>query len=393
VRRHQLTYAQNGLHWNLISFIFKERVMSHRLRFVRLIVAVVLALFIGVTLAGAFAEEPLGFRDDGATYPTPPEISTVHDDMTFVLALAAGFSITDAHTLRIWNQLTDSEILTGTRVYSNGIGGVFPPEPNPDMICAGVIHNTDIWPRWQDMTISTSVTSRFGPYSPYFHFPHIDGPRAPLEIDTMHDWAWGLTTTLAAYEAYAWGKPGALNSTVMQATCRYTRTTAITTSIPAGSLPAFATYLHSLADGYSHRDCIAAMDALGMPWATHTTPEIDGSVPACDYHPHTPTSDDVHGREFFTYTDSIRTEEALRHVYLELAARSRAREGVYFPIDLNTPISGAQTLSETIAIFVHTWKFDQADQRRAYADALIAQLTALPRALLYRLWLPVVLKS
>jgi hypothetical protein len=94
--------------------------MLNHLRFVRVSVAVVLALFIGVTLVGAFAEEPLGFRDDGTTSPTPPEISTVHDDMTFVLALAAGFSITDAHTLRIWNQLTDSEILTGTRVYSNG---------------------------------------------------------------------------------------------------------------------------------------------------------------------------------------------------------------------------------------------------------------------------------
>ncbi len=366
--------------------------MSNRLRIVRVIVALVLALFIGVTLVGAFAEEPLGFRDAGATYPTPPEVSTVHDDMTFVLALAAGFSITDAHTLRIWDQLTDSEILTGSRVYSNGLGGAFPPVPDADVICAGKIHSADIWPRWQDMTISTSVTSRFGPYSPYFHFPHISGPRAPYEIGALHDWAWGLTNTLAAYEAYAWGKPGLQNSTVMQATCRYTHTTAITTSIPAGSLPAFATYLHSLADGYSHRDCIATMDGLGMPWATHTTPEIDGSYPACDYHPRTPQSDDVHGREFFTYTDSIRTEEALRHVYRELAARSRTREGVYVPLDLSTPISGAQTLSETIGIFVHTWDFNQADQRRAYADTLVAKLATLPRTPQCRVWLPVALK-
>src|SRR5512147_625718 len=83
----------------------------------RLILAIGLALIGGVTIAGAFAEEPLGWRDPatGLTYDGV-EISTVHDDMTYVLALAAGFTITDAKTLQTWNQLVDSEALPGAVV-------------------------------------------------------------------------------------------------------------------------------------------------------------------------------------------------------------------------------------------------------------------------------------
>lgn len=366
------------------------QILFSRVRVLRVLLVLSLAVLCGVTLVFAFAEEPLGFREDGLTFPTPPETSTVHDDMTFVLALAAGFSVTDAHTLRIWNQLTDSEQLSGTHVYSNGVGGAFYTPPNSQTICGGlaITHSQVIWPRNQDMTISTSITSRFSPYSPYFHFPHLDGPRAAGEIGTLRAWGWGSAGSLMAYEAYAWGRDGVANSTVLQATCRYTRTAVITTGIPAGSLPAFATYLHTLADGYSHRDCIAALDALGLPWSTHTTPPIDESVPACDYYPKSPAADDVHGREFYTYTDSLRTTEALRHVYLELAARSLGREGVYAPLGLDTPISGTQTLSDTIGIFVHTWDFEQPQARRAYADALAQQLTALPRAPIRRVNLP-----
>ena len=361
----------------------------------RLMLAIGLALIGGVTIAGAFAEEPLGWRDPatGLTYDGV-EISTVHDDMTYVLALAAGFTITDAKTLQTWNQLVDSEALPGAVVsYTNG-GGAFYTTPNSQTICGGlpITHSQVIWPRWGDVTITNSVTTRFGPYSPFFHFPHIQGPRAASEIGALRDWGWGFTITLNAYEAYAWGLPGVPNSTVMQATCRYTRTAIASTTIPAGSLAAFGTYLHSLADGYSHLDCITALDAISMPWATHTTPEIDGSYPACDYHPRTPTADDVHGREFFTYTDSIRTVDALRHVYTELAARSLGREGVYAPIGLDTIVSGTQTLSDTLAAFVHTWDFDQPKARRDYADQLAVKILGLTRTSIKRVYLPVSLK-
>ncbi len=352
----------------------------------------VVGLAAGAPLVGGFAEESLGWRDPatGVTHLTPPEISTVHDDLTYVLALAAGFSITDSQTLQIWDQLTDSELLPGAVVsYTNG-GGTYPPVVNSGDpgVCTGVLpinRSKLIWPMPERMTVTDSVTSRYNVYTPFFHFPHQNAN----DIGALHDWAWGITTTLRAYEAYAWGNTA--DQTVMGAKCLYTRTSTINTPVTmaAGSLPAFATYLHSLADSYSHKDCIAAMDAMGMPWATHTTPPIDVSVPACDYHPNTPTADDVHGREFYTYTDSIRTDEAIHAVYAELTARSLQREGVYFPLGLNAALSGTQTLSDTLSVFVHQWTYDQPGNRRAYADALAAAVLSVRQAR-QQLWLPVI---
>jgi hypothetical protein len=234
------------------------------------------------------------------------KVSTIHDDLTYALALAAGFDITDSITLQIWNQLVDSEQLgPGAAVsYTNCGGGAFYPTPDPSVVCPSGPNCTHaIWPQWSRMTeSSTCVTSRYGPYSPFFHFPHRSGPLQARDIGALHDWAWGITNTLTAYEVYAWRRP--LSLTAMQTNYRYTRTAVITTGMAAGSLEAFATYQHSLADAYSHQDCVAAMDALGMPWATHTITQFgDPSVPACNYNPLNYSSTDVHG-EFFTYTDS-----------------------------------------------------------------------------------------
>jgi len=357
----------------------------------RLIITIGVALTIGVAIAAAFAEEPVGWRDPatGLTYDAV-DVSTVHDDMTYVLALAAGFDITQARTLQTWDQLVDSEALPGAVVsYTNG-GGAFYTVPNSQTICGGnaITHSQVIWPRWDSLTVADSITSRYGPYMPFFHFPHISGTLATRDIGALHDWAWGLTNTLVAYEAYAWGLPGQLNSTVMKATCRYTRTALITTTIPAGSLAAFGTYIHTLADGYSHLDCITVMDELGMPFPTHTTPEIDGSYPACDYHPRNIQSDDVHGREFYTYTDSLRTDLALRAVYAQLVARSLAGDGRYPPLDLNAPVSSTATFSQALSTFVHQWDFNHAAERRAFADNL-AQLVLRQR---HRIYLPLMLK-
>jgi hypothetical protein len=355
----------------------------------RLIIPIVLAILTGAALVCAFAEEPLGFRDPatGITYDTNegyPEINTLHDDLTYALALAAGFTITDAQTLQIWNQLVDSEALPGTVVsYTNG-GGAFYPTPEPPTVCASPPYVPVAWPRWDDMVVSTSVTSRFGPYSPFFHFPHKNGPLAERDIGALRAWGWGQTDTLVGYEAYAWG-----GATVMLATCRYTRTAVITTNIEAGSLPAFATYLHSLADAYSHQDCIDVMDGLGMPWATHTTV----SHTACLYHPQTPQSDDVHGREYLTYTESYtHTDPAIRAVYTELVSRSLQREGQFYPISLDAIISGAQTLSDTLYAFVHNWDYRQPASRRDYADSLADRILA-QRAPMRRIYLPVVLRQ
>ncbi len=362
-------------------------------RLVRLCLAVGVAFTAGTALAWAFAEEPITFRDPYSGQMFDEEISTIHDDLTYVLALAAGFSSHDANILRIWNQLTDSEALgpgdaiSYTNAYS-GPGSVFAPPPDPDLVCRGKIHTTAIWPRPADMVISTSVTSRFGPYSPFFHFPHQNGQ----ELGALHDWGWGLTTELIGYEAYAWGAPADL--TVLRADCLYTRTAVITTPVAAGSLEAFAIYLHALADSYSHQACIAALDSLGMPWATHTTPPLDQSVPECDYHPRTPTADDVHGREFYTYTDALRTDAAVQHLYRELTARSEQDRREFVPLALETPlvgIAGSPTLSQTLAAFVHTWDFEHAAERRAYADQLAAAILA-QRQPRHRAYLPMALR-
>jgi len=345
-----------------------------------------LILLAGAGLVRAFAEEPLFFRDPYTGQTTDEEISTIHDDLTYVLALAAGFSVTDSQTLQIWDQLVDSEALgPGDAIsYANG-GGSFYPAPDPDDVCRGKIHSHVIWPRWDDVVISTSVTSRFGPYSPFFHFPHQNAQ----ELGALREWGWGRVDQLVGYEAYAWGGPADL--TVVRAACRYTRTAIIDTGMAAGSLEAFATYLHALADSYSHLDCITAMDGLGLPWATHTTPPIDASVPACDYHPKTPTADDVHGREFYTYTDSLRTDAAIQQVYGELVARSLAAEGQYYPFALETPVvgvDGVATLGEALQAFVHDWDFEQAANRRAYADQIAAAVLT-QRQPMRRAYLPV----
>lgn len=97
----------------------------------------------------------------------------------------------------------------------------------------------------------------------------------------------------------------------------------------------------------------------------------------------------MHGREFYTYTDSMRTDLALRAVYAQLVARSLTHEGVYPPLDLNAPISSTATFSEALSTFVHQWDFTQATARRAFADNL-AQLVLIQRQ---RVFLPLVLSE
>ncbi len=368
--------------------------MLKRCHLIRLMLAVAFALIAGVAIIWAFAEEPIGWRDPatGVEYPGV-EISTLHDDLTYALALAAGFSITDARTMQVWDQLTDSEALPGAVVsYTNG-GGAFPPAPDPDAVCGSAPHSTLIWPRWNDMTVSTSVTSRYGPYSPFFHFPHQQGPLAQRDLGALRDWAMGVTDTLIGYEAYAWGLP--TDVTVVRARCRYTRTAVITSNIPSGSLPAFATYLHSLGDSYSHLKCIQAMDASGYPWATHTLTVTE--IPECYYPPNNPSNDDAHGHEYGTasMTDSLRTDAAIRHVYNELITRSLLNEGQYYPLSLDMAltlsITETRTLSEALYHWVHDWNYDQPIYRRSYAE-LIANAALAQRLPMRRVFLPIALK-
>jgi hypothetical protein len=372
--------------------------------------AVGLALMLGLLLTGGvisvsgFAEEELGFRDrDGTYYPPSGDfpdnrISTVHDDLTLALAIAAGFTSTDSHTLRIWDQLVDSENLPSTPVsYTYGNVGFYTP-PNPLVACIGKNHARQIWPTGRFDPNTSAVTSRFGPYSPFFHFPHLGGS----DLQALHDWAWGSTDTLEGYEAYAWGR--LTDFTLMQAAqnngCIITRTATIGMPVPAGSLEAFATYLHSLGDAYSHADCLDALAANmpPAPWGTHTVPTLgDTSIYACDYNPTNPQNDDAHGREFGgVYADTQRTITAARAIYAELSARSLMDEGVYVPLPLTTTltVNGAETtLDSAIIHFVTNWNYNEPTYRREYVDSLVQALLSQPRVLIKRVYLPLVLRQ
>ena len=360
-----------------------------------------LCLTVGAAAVWGFAEEELGFRDqDGVYYPPTGDfphgrISTVHDDLTLALAIAAGFTLTDSQRLRIWDQLVDSETLpSASQPYVYGNAGFYPP-PNPVKACVGRNHARQIWPTGQFDPETSAVTSRFGPYSPFFHFPHLNG----TDLKALHDWAWGTRDTLEGYEAYAWG--GLTDFTVMQAVrnngCIITRTVTISMPVEAGSLEAFATYIHTLADAYSHADCMAALAAQDppAPWGTHTAPILgDVSIYACDYNPTNPRNDDPHGREFGPkYDDAQRTIEAARAVYEALSERSRAREGAYTPLPLTTTLIVEDeeiTLDDAIVHFVRAWNYDAPAQRREYIDSLVQALTAQPRTSIHRIYLPAV---
>lgn len=376
----------------------------HRFCVLAGLLLVVFFLLGGVIRVFGFAEEELGFRDtDGVYYPPSgdfPEnrISTIHDDLTYALAIAAGFSITDSQTIRIWDQLVDSEVLPGAIVsYTYGNSGFY-HEPDPDVLCPGKNHIKKIWPRGKFEEESSSVTSRFGPYSPFFHFPHLGGP----DLQAIHDWGWGISDYLIGYEVYGWGR--IVDLTVMQAAenngCFITRTVEISMSVTAGSLEAFATYLHTLGDAYSHDDCLAALkvNTSPAPWGTHTVPEIgDTSIYACDYNPNKPKNNDAHGREFGSvYSDTQRTIEAARAIYAELTARSIVREGLNYPLPLTTSliVSGAvTTLDGAIVHFVTHWDYENSPQdRRLYVDDLIGAIQSTPRLSINRVFLPLLFK-
>jgi hypothetical protein len=292
--------------------------------------------------------------------------------------------------------LVDSEVLPSTPIsHTYGNAGFYTP-PNPVLACIGTNHARQIWPTGRFDPATSAVTSRFGPYSPFFHFPHVNGS----DLQALHDWGWGITDTLVGYEAYAWGR--LTDFTLMQAVendgCIITRTAVISMPIQAGTLEAFGTYLHTLGDAYSHAECLDALASHTppAPWATHTVPPADDSVYACDYNPTAPQNDDAHGREFGdVYTETQWTIAAAQAIYAELSAHSFSREGIYAPLPLTTTltVSGTvTTLDGAIVHFVIGWDYDEPAYRREYIDELALALLSQPRTLIERVYLPLVMK-
>lgn len=356
-----------------------------RLTLIVSIIALITAL-IGFRMVSAFAEEHLSFIDpESGETNSAQEVSSLHFDLTEILALAAGFSVADAHTLMIYNQLVDSETLgpeSNPQAHTNCIGS-FQPTPDPKNYC-GPLQTHLIWPREYD---TTCTTSRFGPYSPFFHFPH----NTTTELGQLREWAWGRSQQIIGYGAYAWDNSPL--ATVLTADCIIKPTETIETGITPGSLPAFATYLHSLADFYSHFDCQYRLDTLPdpAPWGTHTLPLSPQTYYECEYNPLNPTDTDAHGREFGTAVDTLRTEAAIDALYAELSLRARSQEGIYTPLSLQTPLpslDGAPTLEQALDAYVHNWIYSEAAARRTYLQMVKAAILSLSRESLHHAALP-----
>jgi hypothetical protein len=371
-----------------------------------------LLVAVAFSLAGAYAEEPLPFRDPYTGQVNPElEVSTIHFDVTYVMALAAGFSIDDSRTLMIWNQLVDSNVLTSANTSYTNCSGTFPIDPIDEELCQDTSGDL-FWPNWRedgygDLSRApgkSCVTSRYGPFEGFFHFPRRFVPDDPAhdgsdpahygpEMAALWAWGWGSGNAqeLVGYQGYVWGPAMTEATGFFGHTCMLTEPVTIDTGMTPGSLQAFATYLHSLADSYSHERCREKTDALGWLWPTHTVPHPPAPeqlprIYECNYVTTDlleNLGDSHHGREFGTKwpDDSGRTKQAIVAVYEELQARSIKKEGVYQPLDLDTPLTGKGrfhklTLREALNYYVEQWNFDEPQVRRDYADQLAKLILA-----------------
>jgi hypothetical protein len=315
--------------------------------------------------------------------------------------------------------LVDSSLITTTdAIYSNCIG-TSPPKITVERCAHPRDGDALFWPTWDNPEWDrlptqgpgrSCVTSRYGPFEGFFHFPHRSVPDDSAhdgsdpahygpEMAALHDWGWGIAQELKGYQGYVWGPPLSpahpdgmgIGSGFFGNTCFYTEPVTIDTGMTPGSLEAFATYLHSLADSYSHEECQKRTDGLGWAWPTHTVPlwpvPEARRIYECNYIPdpnRQSIGDSHHGREFGSepeWADDLqRTDEAIRAVYAELQARSADKEEDYQPLDLDAPLGGRfhkQTLDEALYTFVHKWTFNQPEVRRAYAKQLAEAILAL----------------
>jgi hypothetical protein len=336
--------------------------------------------------AFSFAEEPIGFKDPRSHLVWQDDkVSTIHTDLVYALALAAGFSEEDAGTIMIWDQLVDSlKLGPGSDVvYTNCLGSTPPaPDPSDPGVCDnGGELERQIWPT-KEYEDSSCTTDRHGPYATNFHWLH----QTDDEIGEAKKWARGEKDHLEGWAVYAWG---GYTESLLNARCQYKRWDVIDIGIRPGTLEAYATYLHMLADTYSHVDCLNSVGGL-YPFVTHTQQQDDSDqCPYCSncyYTPPIPHNGDTHGQEFgdpaSTGKRAHRTYEAAIAVFNALTERSIEREGVYVPIKLadTLPMMGGVTLDQAIRNFAYTWAYqnqhlganpgEYAENRRAYAERI-----------------------
>lgn len=125
-------------------------------------------------------------------------------------------------------------------------------------------------------------THRFGPWAGFFHFPQDDDLADDLE--TLRSFAMGATDSLSARSLYGFGADSA---NTWSGSCYDQRLETVATgAMTPGSVAAFATYLHSLGDSYSHRMCRDHwLHRQTPPWYYHTPPETLQAT--CAFNDHT----------------------------------------------------------------------------------------------------------
>jgi hypothetical protein len=301
------------------------------------------ALLLAVAvLAGAFAEENLPFVDPyTGEVITDTAVSSIHFDLAYALSVCAGFTITDAKRIQLVSQLVDTQEVGDHSLCT----GSLPETPASRDVCR-VPLNT-VWPMSDQVEGPGCFTSRFGAFSPLFHYARDN----PSELGAVRAWAYGRAMTLTGYAAFAYG-----GTEVVDARCVYTQPMPIDTgTIRANSLDAFAIYLHALGDSWSHRDCVNTLDAAGKPWGTHTNEYYDCNATA-------------HRREFGpSDSDTDRAEAGVRAIYQELKERSRAREGQYLPVEES---ANGGWLDSQLEAFIHNWDHGEAEERRVLAATI-----------------------
>lgn len=360
--------------------------------------------------ARAWDEEDIQYFDPLDTTPITtrvtisPSVSTIHFDMVGALAIAAGFSVTDAAVIQAYSQATDAGNLPAVNpVYTfdaDPANYPVPPAiaevtatpycPSPTTTVDSVtMGNYDV--AKDQMECLGCFTSRFGPYGVFFHFPHARDD----ELYATRDWAYGRAPALTGTVIYAYSSTAqsfyqAAVNIYNSSDCFISRTATIDTgSIRPGSLQAFGIYLHSLGDNHSHGDCITAADSENKLFAAHIHP--DGPL-----DPLTPCRWLSHELEFGSPdNDTNRTFNGILAVYDEmLAYAAETGRNVYRPIPLNAEGSH---IYDAIYDFVHNTGAASASEgpmnRRILADNLRAwalQTRAQNAAYWPQVFLPVV---
>ncbi len=363
-------------------------------------------LLTGFSQAWAWDEENIEYFDPLDPAPLAsrqtysPTVSSIHFDLVGALAIAAGFSITDAATIQAYTQGSDSGNLpTLDPVYTFDAA----PENYPTAPPIGSVMTSTYCPSPSTTAPTISIgstnlmtdciacfTSRFGPYGTFFHEPHAN----PSELGAVRDWAFGASqaltgTVIFGYSSTARSMWQGIANIYASTPCFISQTVRIDTgSIQPGSLPALGIYLHSLGDNWSHQECIAAADEQELLFAAHILPSgPNDPLWACRW-----TSHDFEFGDPQKFPDSQRTFDGILALYQALSEfAAHSERPIYRPIPLNAEDNH---LYEALYEFVHTSTAMNPAPRRQMADELrtwaLQTRAADPQYRLARLYLAVV---